>query len=113
MRTIKSIVALLDSDNQRKIKTALTISAIAKVMARNQSHNIGSHVLSRLVSPNDVSIDSIMTSSAPKYTCLFDKETLNNSVEKRKKEILKDNVGITDKEAKRIADKEYYYKLLS
>lgn len=43
------------SDNLRKeIELQATRAAISQVMARNMSHNIGSHVLSKLVSPEQV-----------------------------------------------------------
>jgi len=57
LRHIKSILFILkkidydfyDAWNERQIRTQATKAAIAQVMARNMSHNLGSHVFSNLI----------------------------------------------------------------
>lgn len=60
LRDIKNILFILkkiDYDfygawNERQIRTQATKAAIAQVMARNMSHNLGSHVFSNLIGPD-------------------------------------------------------------
>lgn len=49
-------------------------SAIARVMTRNMSHNIGSHVLSRMVDPNSISQESITSDNKLLYRSIFENE---------------------------------------
>lgn len=57
-----------------QLNTQLNRNAITRVMARNQSHNVGSHVLSRLTQENDI---ATILSHSP-YTPLFRSELTDN-----------------------------------
>jgi hypothetical protein len=59
-------------------KRASLRSAIAKVFLRTLSHNIGSHVLSRLISDKDLDLDALL------FLLKNDKEGLNDSFENSK-----------------------------
>ena len=77
----------------RNILKQSNLNAIAVVMARNMSHNIGSHVLSRLVSPSNVDIDKIVSSENTHYKSFYEKKmgalrenALEEEIQKQEKE---------------------------
>ncbi len=79
-------------DKHSELRQQYISSAISSVMARNMSHNIGSHVLSRLVTPEDIKTEKIGTENAP-YSSFYEHRNPNY-----KKEFI-------DKEADKIKDK--------
>lgn len=57
-----------------------TKAAISQVMARNMSHNIGSHVLSRLITAESMSIEKLLSDNQ-QYIPLFEKKGFSNYAE--------------------------------
>ena len=63
----------IKSNDLNKIEKQAIRNAISKVMVRNLSHNLGSHVLSRLVQPSSVEISKIISPKNLHYTSIIEK----------------------------------------
>jgi hypothetical protein len=57
-----------------RFKIQAVRSALSRVMTRNMSHNIGSHVLSRMVDPVNIDEDEIISDSKLHYKSIFESE---------------------------------------
>lgn len=105
-------------------------NAIAKVMARNMSHNIGSHVLSRMVDANSIEISNIISGRNLYYTSIKEsiigedkRERINKKFEEVKSEYWNNpknpkasdqNIKVTiNKFLWEQANKVYYNELIS
>lgn len=64
-----------------KLKPAAIKAAISQVMARNSSHNIGSHVLNKL--SGDLS-ELIITKEKPNYNSVFEGKKFGNSIDEER-----------------------------
>jgi len=73
LKVVYKDLRIIEFNTRKEIETLKLLkqsgtNAIAKVMARNMSHNIGSHVLSRLVDSGNIDIEKFTTGDKPYYT---------------------------------------------
>lgn len=102
------LYALVLNEFKQNILKHSNLNAIAVVMARNMSHNIGSHVLSRLVSPDNVEIDKFTAGDKPFYTQYSEElQALEDNLRKQ------DDQESWCGEIKYKARKSYYNQLIS